>query len=175
MNFPNKMYDVIVVDPPWEIKKLTHRARPNQISMDYSTMSLDEIKQLDIKSLAKDSCWLFLWTIQKYLFESKDVLNNWGFNYLATGTWEKTYGRSAGMPLYGFRWNVEFYLIGYLNKPETWPKRKLIPLAFPAENIRHSQKPDIFYNRVMELGNDRIDIFARKEREGWDVWGNEVN
>ena len=173
--FPNKKYDVIVVDPPWQIKKVTHKKRPNQKNMDYSMMSLEDIKKLDISSLANDNCWLFLWTTQKYLFEAKDVLQDWGFKYLVMSVWEKTYGKSAGMPLYGFRWNAEFILIGYKNKPPLWPKRKLIPLVFQAENIKHSKKPDRFYEMVEVLGNKRIDIFARNKRDGWDVWGNEVS
>ena len=138
-------------------------------------MELDEIKQMPIKNLAKEKCWVFLWTTQKYLFDAKTVLENWGFNFLCMGVWEKTFGKSAGMPLFGFRWNAEFILIGYNKKPDLWIKGKpLIPLCFQAENIRHSQKPDKFYKMIEPLGNDRIDIFARKKRKGWDVWGNEV-
>ena len=55
-----------------------------------------------------------------------------------------------------------------------WPKRPLIPLAFSAENIRHSQKPEKFYTMVAPLSDSRADIFARKKRSGWDVWGDEV-
>ena len=143
--------------------------------MDYPLMELDEIKQMPIKNLAKDKCWVFLWTTQKYLFNAKSVLENWGFNFLCMGVWEKTFGKSAGMPLFGFRWNAEFILIGYNKKPDLWIKGKpLIPLCFQAENIRHSQKPDKFYKMIEPLGNDRIDIFARQKRKGWDVWGNEV-
>ena len=174
LKFPDKKYDVIVVDPPWQIKKVTHKKRPNQKKMDYSMMSLEDIKKLDISSLANDNCWLFLWTTQKYLFNAKSILEGWGFNYLVMGIWEKTYGKSAGMPLYGFRWNAEFILIGYKNKPPLWPKRKLIPLVFQAENIKHSKKPDKFYKMVEVLGDKRIDLFARNTRDGWDVWGNEV-
>ena len=173
-SFPDKKYDVIVVDPPWTIQKLTHKARPNQIDMDYDVMTLDEIKNLDVMGIAKDSCWGFLWTTQKYLFESKEVLEHWGFKYLVMGVWEKTFGISAGMPLYGFRWNAEFIAIGYNKKPKLWKERKLIPLAFQAENIRHSKKPDRFYELVSPLGRDRIDVFARSRRSGWDVWGKEV-
>uniref|UniRef100_A0A6M3JMM0 Putative methyltransferase n=3 Tax=viral metagenome TaxID=1070528 RepID=A0A6M3JMM0_9ZZZZ len=169
-----KLYDVIVVDPPWPVKKLTHKARPNQVDMDYHTMSVNEIADLSIENLAAESCWLFLWTTQKYLFQSLPILRGWGFNHLVTGVWEKTYGRSAGMPLYGFRWNVEFYLVGYRKKPDLWPKRSLIPLGFQAENIKHSQKPETFYDMISVLGKNKIDIFARSERTGWDVWGNEV-
>ena len=143
--------------------------------MDYPLMELDEIKKMPIKNLAKEKCWVFLWTTQKYLFDAKTVLENWGFNFLCMGVWEKTFGKSAGMPLFGFRWNAEFILIGYNKKPDLWIKGKpLIPLCFQAENIRHSQKPDKFYKMIEPLGNDRIDIFARQKRKGWDVWGNEV-
>ena len=169
-----KKYQIIVVDPPWPIKKITHKARPNQVEMDYKMMSLYDIGKLDVGGLADDNCWLFLWTTQKYLFDSKAILEGWGFNHLLTMVWEKTYGRSAGMPLFGFRWNGEFILVGYKNKPTMWPKRKLIPAVFSAENIRHSQKPDRFYEIIEPLGENRIDLFARKKRAGWDVWGNEV-
>lgn len=170
----SRKYDLIVVDPPWPVRKITHRARPNQKEMDYEVMSLDEIKTLPIGDIADSNCWLFLWTIQKFLFDSKDILESWGFKHLSVMVWEKTYGKSAGMPLYGFRWNAEFILVGYKIKPEIWPKRRLIPMVFQAENIRHSQKPDKFYEMIEPLGKYRADIFARKERKGWDVWGDEV-
>ena len=138
-------------------------------------MELHQIKELPIKTIAKDKCWIFLWTTQKYIFESKKVLESWGFNYLMMGVWEKTFGKSAGMPLYGFRWNAEFIAIGYNKKPDLWIKgKRLIPFCFQAENIRHSQKPNKFYKLIEPLGFDRIDLFARQKREGWDCWGDEV-
>lgn len=174
-NFPTKKYNVIVIDPPWDVKKLTHKARPNQTTFDYKTMTIEDITALPVQSIAEDSCWLFLWTTQKYLFYSLDILQAWGFHHLLTSVWEKTYGISAGMPLYGFRWNAEFILVGYNKvKPPLWPKRSLIPAVFSAPNIRHSQKPDRFYEMVTPLGDNRIDIFARQQRDGWDVWGDEV-
>ena len=173
--FPNKKYNIIVVDPPYPIKKILRKTRDNQTKeLDYPTMSMQEIKKLEIKTLADDDCWIFLWTTQKYLFESKDLLEHWGFNYLCLMAWKKTYGISAGMPLFGFQWNAEFILVGYNKKPDIYPKRKLIPLIFEAENIKHSKKPDKFYNLIENLGKEKIDIFARNTRHGWDVWGNEV-
>jgi len=170
-----KRYNVIVIDPPWQVKKLKNKLRPNQINMDYPTMSIDEIKLLDIKHISEDNCYCFLWTTQKFLWQSKDILENWGFNHLCTMVWEKTYGRSSGMALYGFRWNAEFILVGTKGKKDMFPKKKLIPLVFQAENIRHSQKPNKFYELIKDLGDKRIDIFAREKKEGWDVYGNEVN
>ena len=170
-----KKYNLIVVDPPWQIKKIKSKQRPNQISMDYPMMTLDEINFLKIKDISEDNSWCFLWTTQKYLWESKSILESWGFNYLATMVWQKTYGISAGMPLYGFRWNCEFILIGRRGKHKMFPRNKLIPFVFQAENVRHSEKPQKFYDLIKDLGDKRIDIFARKKREGWDSWGNEVD
>ena len=169
-----KKYQIIVIDPPWQVKKIQNKQRPNQVEMDYPMMSIDEIKRLPIASIADENSYLFLWTTQKYLWDSKSILEGWGFNHKLTMVWEKTYGRSAGMPLYGFRWNGEFILVGYKNKPDMWPKRPLIPAVFQAENIRHSQKPDRFYKMIEPLGQNRVDIFARQKRDGWDVFGNEV-
>jgi len=138
-------------------------------------MRLEEIKNLRIEVLSSSPCWCFLWTTQKFLLPSFNIIEGWGFHYLLTMVWEKTYGISSGMPLMGFRWNAEFILVGRRGKTPTWPKRPLIPAVFAAENIRHSQKPDCFYDRVKPLGNRRIDIFARKKRGGWVAWGDEVN
>ncbi len=174
ITFPNKKYDVIVVDPPWPIKKITTKQRPNQVKMDYELMSLDEIKNLPIVSLAKDNCYCFLWATQKHLWHAKDIIENWGFNHLLTMGWVKEYGKSSGMALYGFRWNLEFILVGTKGAFPALPKQKLILSGFNAINEGHSVKPGMFYINIEHLGTDRIDLFARKQRPGWDVWGNEV-
>lgn len=40
----------------------------------------------------------------------------------------------------------------------------------------HSRKPDEVRERIVELFGDipRIELFARKQADGWDCWGNEV-
>jgi N6-adenosine-specific RNA methylase IME4 len=172
--FPDKKYDVIVVDPPWPIKKITTKQRPNQVHMDYQLMSMEEIHGMPIYTICKPQCYCFLWTTQKHLWDAKGVLETWGFNHLLTMTWVKEYGRSSGMPLFGFRWNTEFILVGTLGSFPMMPKQKLIKTGFNAVNEGHSIKPQEFYSSIEHLGQDRIDIFARKQRDGWDVWGNEV-
>ena len=40
---------------------------------------------------------------------------------------------------------------------------------------RHSEKPQELYDLVSTLSpGPKLDMYARKEREGWYVWGNEV-
>ena len=39
----------------------------------------------------------------------------------------------------------------------------------------HSEKPDEVYRRIERLyPAPRLELFARKPREGWTVWGDEV-
>ena len=170
-----KKYQIIVIDPPWEIKKIRNKQRPNQIEMDYKMMSIEEISILPIARIADNNSYCFLWATQKYLWKAKYILENWGFKHLLTMVWEKTYGKSAGMPLYGFRWNAEFILVGIKGKKEMFPKTKLIPVVFQAENIKHSEKPQKFYDLITPLGENRIDLFARQKRKGWDAIGDEID
>ena len=40
----------------------------------------------------------------------------------------------------------------------------------------HSRKPEEARERILELMGDlpRVELFARRESPGWDIWGNEV-
>lgn len=163
-------YKTIVIDPPWEIAKIKRKVRPNQMQMDYPMMTLQEIKDMPIGEISDEQSHCFLWTIDKYLYESKEVLEGWGFKYHCTLAWNKT----NGISLYGINRRVEFVLVGLKGKHEAYPKRKTIPAAFTAKSPRHSQKPQEFYDFLDVLEGPKVDVFARQEREGWDVFGNEV-
>ena len=41
---------------------------------------------------------------------------------------------------------------------------------------KHSKKPQQVVDKINELVGDKnkIELFARRELEGWTVWGNEV-
>ena len=42
-------------------------------------------------------------------------------------------------------------------------------------NQGHSIKPDIFYDEIQrKFPEPYLDVFARRERKGWSVFGNEV-
>ena len=137
-----KRYNLIYADPPWDVKKIKRRVRPNQVSFDYPTMTLEEIKALPVANLADDSCCLFLWTTQAYLPKAFEVIEAWGFVYQRTLTWDK----QNGMCLFGFHNRTEFLLFGYKrgSKLEMYPKRKAVPTIFQisSKKLRHSQKPD---------------------------------
>jgi N6-adenosine-specific RNA methylase IME4 len=163
-------YQVIYADPPWQIKKIQRKCRPNQIKMDYSTMSVSEIKALSVGEISEKNSVCFLWTIQKYLKDAFDVLSAWGFKYQRTITWDK----QNGMCLFGFHHRTEFLLFGYRGKIEMYPKRKAFPTMVQCKTDKHSKKPQIFRDLILPFGETRIELFARQKTDGWDVWGNEV-
>ncbi|GAG49785.1 unnamed protein product, partial [marine sediment metagenome] len=71
------IYDVIVIDPPWPIKKIDRDVAPNQVEFEYPTMTVNEVMGLEIP--AADDCHLFLWTTHKYLPDAFRILDFWGF------------------------------------------------------------------------------------------------
>ena len=167
-----RAFDLLVCDPPWPVKKIVRKVRPNQTAaLDYPTMTLGEIKAMPVSECAADIAVLFLWTTHAFLRSAFDVMDAYGFRYQRTLTWDKT----NGMCLFGFHHRTEFCLFGYRGKLELYPRRKAIPTVFSGKSKRHSAKPDEFYRMVEPLGTNRIDIFARHPREGWTVWGNEVD
>lgn len=168
--FPDKKYQVIYADPPWEIKKIKRNSRPNQIKMDYPTMKFEDIVNLPVKNISEDNSCLFLWTIQSYLPKSFEVMDKWGFKYQRTITWDK----NNGMCLFGFHHRTEFLLFGYKGKIDIYPKRKAFPTLVSAKSEYHSSKPQIFRDLIFPFGNSHIELFARVKPDNWDVWGDEV-
>jgi len=66
------VYDVIVIDPPWDMKKIERDERPNQSEFDYPTMTEKELATLPIP--AADNCHMWLWTTQKFLSSALRLL-----------------------------------------------------------------------------------------------------
>ncbi len=70
--------------------------------------------------------------------------------------------------------NAEVCLIGVKGKA---PKvSNSVSSVVIEPRSRHSEKPDEVRKRIIQLCGDvpRIELFAREKKEGWDVWGNEV-
>lgn len=164
----NGLYDVIVIDPPWEMNKIDRDCSPEQTGFDYPTMSLDEIKSFKLP--AENDCHLFLWTTQKYLPESFNILNAWDFNYILTFVWHKNGGfQPFGLPQY----NNEFCIYGRKGFTKFIETSKF-NTCFSANRTGHSNKPDEFYETIRRVtAGKRIDIFNRRNIDGFDMWGNQ--
>lgn len=169
---PAGKYRCIVLDPPWPMKKIEREERPNQgIELDYPIMNLDEIIALPVPEMADSAgCHLYLWVTQKFLPAGLEMVEIWGFRYQCLMTWRK----NVGFTPYSWMYDTEHVIFATMGN---LPLLKMgLRLSFDAPVSGHSVKPDIFYQeRVIPASPEpRLEMFARKPREGFEVWGNEV-
>ncbi len=162
------VYDVIVIDPPWQMEKIERDVAPNQTSFDYPTMDEAALAQLPVPTA--DDCHVWVWTTHKHLPMALRLLEAWGLKYVCTFTWHKPGGfQPFGLPQY----NCEFALYARKGTPQ-FVETKAFPVCFNAPRGAHSEKPQDFYdvlNRV--TAGRRLDMFNRRHIEGFDGWGNE--
>lgn len=171
IELPKGTYEVIVIDPPWRYGDKDDAGYDSEGfrgTTPYPTMSIDDIKKLKIPS-SKD-CVLWLWTTQKHLRYSFDILDSWGFEDKAVLTWCKN---KMGIGKW-LRSKSEFCIMAVKGKPTINLTNQTTVLN---ANIReHSRKPDEFYAMVEELCIGRkLDYFSREKRKGWDTHGIEPN
>jgi len=162
-------YSVLYADPPW---RYDHNETPDlrDVENHYPTMAVEDICALDAP--AADDAVLFLWATNPKLLEAFEVMEAWGFTYRTNACWVKD---RFGMGYY-VRGQHELLLIGKrgnIRAPEP-SNRPSSVLTAPRQ--KHSQKPDDFYDLIegMYPGHDKVELFARRPREGWSSWGNQL-
>jgi N6-adenosine-specific RNA methylase IME4/Trp operon repressor len=165
---PDGEYAVLYADPPWQYD---HQKAPNRdIENHYGTMSLSDICGLDVPA-ASDSV-LYLWATAPKLQQAFEVIDAWGFEYVTGAVWDK---QKIGMG-YWFRGQHEHLLVakrGDISPPNTDARRSSV---ISADRGEHSAKPDSVYDLIESAfpHRDRLELFARDGRNGWDMWGDEI-
>ena len=173
-----KKYNVILADPPWSFRAWSSKGMGRSAEQHYSTMRLEDIKALPVADLAAEDCVLFLWATFPMLKEALEVIDTWGFTYKTVAfTWVKENRKSPGLFWglgYWTRANAEVCLLATRGSPKRQSAAVHQVILSPIE--RHSKKPDAVRERIVALMGDvtRVELFARQETPGWDVWGNEV-
>lgn len=191
----DRRYSVILADPPWDYRVWSRDTGAGRSAEShYPTMTTKQIMSLPVGDLAAKDSVLFLWGVWPSIFDkAPQVLDAWGFRY-ATLAWDwiklnrSGVGWHVGMGYYT-RANPEPCLLAVRGRMPVAVRdeRNLLityedeiaglPLVAPVG--RHSQKPDAQYGKIERLYPAekypfRIELFARRRKDGWEAWGNEV-
>lgn len=175
-----KKYRTIYADPPWQFQNRTGKVAPEHKRLTrYGTMKLDEIKDLPVNEVADEKSHLYLWVPNALLPEGLDVMKAWGFEYKTNIVWEKV--RKDGMPDgrgvgFYFRNVTELLLFGIKgDKNRTLDAGRSQVNLIRSIKREHSRKPDEFVPLIESCSpGPYLELFARGNREGWDMWGNQA-
>ena len=174
-----KEYGTILADPPWQFSNRTGKVAPEHRRLNrYSTLSLKQIRELPVTSIAKSESHLYLWVPNALLPEGLRVMEAWGFKYKTNIVWHKVRkdggpdGRGVG---FYFRNTTEMVLFGIRGRLRTLAPGRRQVNVIRSRKREHSRKPDELY-RIIEACSPGpyIELFARGMKSGWDQWGNEV-
>lgn len=162
---PTGLFDVIVIDPPWPYGT-EYDASGRRAASPYPEMSLEDIKEIDLPTA--EDCVLWLWTTHKFMRDSFEILDYWGFRDVAILTWVKNrMGLGAWL-----RSRSEFCIMAVKGKPKVNLTNQTTVLF--GDLREHSRKPDEFFEMVNELcPGYKLEWFSREKRDGWEAFGNE--
>ena len=173
-------YRTIVADPPWDVKRIaspgsaafgTQPETLRSIGLSYPTMSVAEIAALPVAEMADDEAHLYVWTINAYVEQTYGIARAWGFKPSALLTWCKApMGKGPGGM---FSQTTEHVLFCWRGRAGAVERHDSTWFQWPRG--RHSAKPEAFLDLVEQLSPaPRLEMFARRNRLGWDTWGNEA-
>jgi N6-adenosine-specific RNA methylase IME4 len=171
-------YAILYADPPWDYKGQTQHggkgvADTGSAQRHYETLTLSDLKRLDVPSVTADDALMFMWSSSPHLDQAVDLLRAWGFKWATVGfVWDK----QRVNPGFYTMSRCELCLIG---------KRGRIPTPRGARNVQqfvsemrgeHSAKPLEVRTRIETMfpTQSKIELFARTKAPGWHAWGNEV-
>src|SRR3990167_6942296 len=151
---PKGRYGLIVIDPPWNYGT-DFDVRDRRSASTYEELSQGELKKIEIP--ASDNSVLWLWTTHRFLWDAKELMDHWGFEYKLTLVWNK---EKLGMGAW-LRCQAEFCLMGIKGKPK-WNLTNERDILTEARR-EHSRKPDSFYTLAKKLTPILgLDMFGRE-------------
>jgi len=173
-------YSTIYADPPWRFQNRTGKVAPENKKLNrYETMDLEAIKNMPVGQIADEKSHLYLWVPNALLPDGLEVMKAWGFEYKGNIVWEKVRkdgqpdGRGVG---FYFRNVTEILLFGVrgANNRTLSPARSQVNLI-RTQKREHSRKPDEIIPIIESCSSGPfIELFARGDRKGWAMWGNQA-
>jgi len=177
------MYDIVLADPPWPYYGST--TKDAAAGKHYDLMSWTDLEEMPVREIANTPSALFMWATGPLLHKQIELIRTWGFHYRGVAfVWVKTRRDGGiisgqGVPPTFVKPTTEFLLVGTTCK--TGRPFPILDSAMGqvvlAPREAHSAKPEEFQDRIDKICGDRpkLELFARRKREGWDASGLELN
>lgn len=177
MQSPVLGYRTIVADPPWDITRPSNyswrkgNASGKRMELPYATMTTPEISALPVHEMSASDAHLYIWTVNARIEDAYTVARMWGFKPLTLLTWCKApFGFGGGGAFAQTSEHILFSRRGVdvrqARCETTWWNWK---------RGQHSAKPEAFLDIVERVSPaPRLEMFARRNRLGWDTWGHEA-
>lgn len=178
------LYRTIVADPPWPIRWSNggawrtngrgerHRNKRFRVPLDYPTMPVQDICDLPVRELAESNAVLWLWVTDRFALEGAGaaVARAWGFEPLRFLVWEKHELGMGNCP----RGSHELCLVCTRGR-SLFTRRDVRSVQRWKGRKQHSAKPDGFFDLIVDCSpGPYLELFARRQRLGWDSWGDEA-
>ena len=181
----DRKFVTVYADPPWQFQNRTGKIAPEHKRLSrYSTMTLQDIKDMPVPEITAENAHLYLWVPNALLPDGLAVMEAWGFKYVGNLIWEKVRkdgdpdGRGVG---FYFRNVTEMCLFGVKKAKKSKAFRTLAPARSQVNLIRsqkreHSRKPDEMVDIIEACSpGPFIELFARGTRPGWAMWGDQAD
>jgi N6-adenosine-specific RNA methylase IME4 len=171
-------YRTIVADPPWRYDHMGggyawRKGVPSgeRLTLGYATLNLSQIVSLPVATLAATDAHLYLWTTQRYLADAYRIADAWGFTVSCALVWCK---QPTGFNIGGtYMSTTEFVL--FCRRGSLKALRRIDRQWFEWPRSKHSAKPEAFIDMVEQVSpGPYLELFARRQRLGWDTWGDEA-
>jgi N6-adenosine-specific RNA methylase IME4 len=113
-----------------------------------------------------------MWATNRHLPSALTIVQAWGFRYTQLLTWHKTgnpspFGGSIAPN------HAEFLVVAVRGNVSVLRRLPSSVISVAAQR-RHSQKPEHFLDLIEQVSpGPYVELFARRHRLGWDVWGDQ--
>ena len=169
-------YRTVLIDPPW-LERGGGKTYKRGADRHYPLMGKHRMLRTIIlcehfASIAENS-HMYLWVTNNFLADGLWLMGALHYRYVTNFCWAK---KRIGLGQY-FRGQHELCLFGTRGKKPTEPRteRKDLPSLICAAKSTHSKKPEESYQLIENRSKGPyLELFARRKRDGWTVWGNEA-
>lgn len=183
-------FDIVVADPSWAFNdKLTMSDVKRGAEANYPVLSVEQIASLPVPS--SPDALLLLWVPATLLWDAYVVQKAWGFTYKGLWVWGKCKKDMDGLAFgmgHTFRQANEVALVctkgspirHIVNKAQRSMYVELVESDGPgllSPTMPHSKKPEQLQDslELMWPEANKLELFARRERDGWLCLGNEIS